>query len=612
MKSIFFLFILIPFILFGQTSSFYPYPWLPSLPGNQVAAMIQGKSGEVWVGTDQGGLYTFSGSVWTFIPLEFTSFSSQILSLYADPDGILWVGTSEGVSAISSDLPMKNLFDTELIHITEPIGAIEKGPLGSVWMEGKNHAYLWDGRHIWPFPSGWEKIISTGPFSNKPSPVLNSFRTWLEKKTASHQPHLAKEPTQKQLTLGHGFICQSQKQGLMVAPMVFTTPYLTHTYLTWLSPSLSRKEQTLKGSAIEILPFRQAGNLFPTTGTLRLVDIHGLEPFRFQRDRAQIICAPGTEALSLYFATLPPFHLDYDFFHYQLDHQDIQTFFPGEPLFIKNLAPGTYQLSVYGSNASGERSVAHNFTLLILHQWYEMKGFQLGFGSLLLACLGLFGVHVQRRRRTLKNEEKVLRQQLQTLTIDHIRHVLPSHLVGNAMQHLQALFIQKKYALAGRYMENMQDVFHYALENAMQTVSLSQEMDFIRYYFNIENLRMGALNQLHFERVQEEDLDHIHLPAMVTQPIIENAFKYAFSLANPGQLVWEVKSNGQQVLLICRCIASKNLHPTRSSKGKGLGLVKDQLLCIFPPPAQVEVSHFFESEQVYRTQVSFPKMESMV
>lgn len=614
MKSLFLSLTLFPWILFGQTSSFYPYPWLPSLPGNQVTTMTRGKGGEVWVGTDQGGLYVFSGSVWTFVPLEFTRFSSRILSLYTDENDIFWVGTSEGVSAISSDLPMKNLFDRELIQITEPILAMEKGPLQSVWMEGKSHAYLWDGRYLWPFRSGWEQTISTAHFPNLPHPTLDSLRIWLEKKSSSVQPQWAKKNMRPQLMLENGFVCQTNKQGLMVALTVFRTPYLAPVVSTWMSPELYRKERIPSATvpAKDSLAFGPPWNPFPTADALWLLDIHGTEPFELHRASAQIICSPGTKELALYFAILPPFHQDFDFFHYQLDQQNLQTFFPGEPLVLKNLHPNTYILKVYGSNTLGESSATHDFTLLILPKWYQMKGFQLSFGCLLLANLGLFGLHLQRKRRTRKREEKVLRRQLQTLSIDHIRHVLPSHLVGNAMQHLQALFIQKKYALATQYMDNMQDVFHYALEHAMKAVSLFQEMDFIRYYFNIENQRLGASSRLIIKIAEGEDLDQIQLPAMVTQPIIENAFKYAFSLANPGQLIWEVKSDGQQVLLICRCIASRSLYPTRSARGKGLGLVKDQLLCIFPPPAQVEVSHFFESEQVYCTQVSFPKMEPMV
>ena len=581
-----------------------------------MTTMIQGKGDEVWVGTEQGGLYIFSGSVWTFVPLEFTQFSSRMLSLYIDESNLIWVGTSQGVAAISSDLPMKNHFERELIHITEPIIAIEKGPLQSVWMEGKSHGYLWDGRHLWPFRSGWEQTISTAHFPNLPHPTLDSVRIWLEKKSTSVQPRRVKKNMRPQLMLENGFVCQAHRQGLMVAPTVFRAPYLAPVVSTWMSPKLYRKERMHMPSvtlpAKDSLAFGAPWNPFSTADALWLVDIHGNEPFELHRTSAEIICSPGTKELALNFAILPPFSPAFDFFHYQLDQQDLRTFYHGEPLVLKNLHPGTSRLKVFGANSLGERSAPYHFTLLILPKWYQMKGFQLSFGVLVLANLVLFGLHLRRKRRAQKREEKVLRQQLQTLSIDHIRHVLPSHLVGNAMQHLQALFIQKKYALATQYMDNMQNVFHYALDHAMRTVSLSQEMDFVRYYFNIENQRMGASNRLMIKIAEGEDWDQIQLPAMVTQPIIENAFKYAFSLANPGQLVWEVKANGQQVLLICRCIASKNLHPTRSTKGKGLGLVKDQLLCIFPPPAQVELSHFFESEQVYCTWVSFPKIESMV
>jgi ligand-binding sensor domain-containing protein len=63
--------------------------------GTIVSAIAQGANGEVWFGSVTRGVGRFDNGVVTFLPSGPPS--SSILSLYVDPAGVLWTGTSVGL-----------------------------------------------------------------------------------------------------------------------------------------------------------------------------------------------------------------------------------------------------------------------------------------------------------------------------------------------------------------------------------------------------------------------------------------------------------------------------------------------------------------------------------
>ncbi len=86
-------------LAFGQQYNFRSYSLEQGLPQSQVNALIKDQKGNLWVGTNGGGLCRFNGK-------EFQTFTKKqglpdnvITSLHQDQLGRIWIGTTKGIAA---------------------------------------------------------------------------------------------------------------------------------------------------------------------------------------------------------------------------------------------------------------------------------------------------------------------------------------------------------------------------------------------------------------------------------------------------------------------------------------------------------------------------------
>jgi signal transduction histidine kinase/ligand-binding sensor domain-containing protein len=88
------------------------------LPANEISSIIQTRNGFLWLATD-GGLTRFDGQ--RFTPIHFRSGISKEIAaraLLTAPDGALWVGTDNGVVRIPA--PALDHFDATLVSTFHP------------------------------------------------------------------------------------------------------------------------------------------------------------------------------------------------------------------------------------------------------------------------------------------------------------------------------------------------------------------------------------------------------------------------------------------------------------------------------------------------------------
>jgi len=72
----------------------------------------------------------------------------------------------------------------------------------------------------------------------------------------------------------------------------------------------------------------------------------------------------------------------------------------------------------------------------------------------------------------------------------------------------------------------------------LASISLSEELQSVKEYVEIEQLRFGKKLKFHFENKTEADLDVIQTPAMLIQPFVENAIKHAVLKRETGGNIW--------------------------------------------------------------------------
>ena len=120
-------------------------------------------------------------------------------------------------------------------------------------------------------------------------------------------------------------------------------------------------------------------------------------------------------------------------------------------------------------------------------------------------------------------ESKLTCSQLQTLKMQ-----LQPHFLFNALNTISMLIRRKKDEDAIEVVSGLSDLLRSTLtREGEQFVTLEDELDLLSKYLNIEKVRFKDKLQIYFEI--DPACHELHVPNLILQPIVENAFKHGIS-----------------------------------------------------------------------------------
>jgi ligand-binding sensor domain-containing protein/serine phosphatase RsbU (regulator of sigma subunit) len=173
----------------GQTYDFQNFTVENGLSQSQVLALFQGEDGELWMGTNSGGVNRYNGSGFTYLNKESgltdnTIFAfakdglgriligtnngisvkdgtrmdtvmvsqglphSGVHSLLVAKNGTVWVGTRKGVCTLEGLTAKSFTADGNLSSST--VLGLREGTDGSIWFSTVQHGvFRWDGKGLW-------------------------------------------------------------------------------------------------------------------------------------------------------------------------------------------------------------------------------------------------------------------------------------------------------------------------------------------------------------------------------------------------------------------------------------------------------------------------------
>jgi len=88
---------------FSQQYNFRTYSLEQGLPQSQVNALMQDETGNIWVGTNGGGLARFNGKEFQVFTKKQGLPDNIILALHQDKSGTLWIASSGGLSSYDGE-----------------------------------------------------------------------------------------------------------------------------------------------------------------------------------------------------------------------------------------------------------------------------------------------------------------------------------------------------------------------------------------------------------------------------------------------------------------------------------------------------------------------------
>ena len=155
------------------------------------------------------------------------------------------------------------------------------------------------------------------------------------------------------------------------------------------------------------------------------------------------------------------------------------------------------------------------------------------------------------RIRTVELREQNAQQALLRAQIDNLQAKVNPHFLFNALNTVATLAEEDPEA-AVEAVERLSALLRYSLEGAERgRVSLRRELDAVRSYLALEELRFGERLS---SRVDVDDgVESADVPPFLIQPLVENAVKHGIASRREGGKVWvQVSAEGDDLRFLVR------------------------------------------------------------
>ena len=204
----------------------------------------------------------------------------------------------------------------------------------------------------------------------------------------------------------------------------------------------------------------------------------------------------------------------------------------------------------------------------------------------------------QRKLELQEQSEGLIQQQLSVIDTQKqqalaetellaLREQLKPHFVANCINSIRNLIARDKAGDASLYLSKLGILLGQIFELTEKScISLREELDLLKLYLDLEQLRFRDRFKVVFELDPNVDLDAIQLPPLLLQPYAENAIKHAFKDNSPHQaLVIAVNRNPEGKVMLSiedngigrQASFEKGKELSLASSGVGMGLCADRL-----------------------------------
>jgi two-component system, LytTR family, sensor kinase len=182
-------------------------------------------------------------------------------------------------------------------------------------------------------------------------------------------------------------------------------------------------------------------------------------------------------------------------------------------------------------------------------------------------------------REVREAERKASRyaQAAQDSELRSLRYQVNPHFLFNTLNSLSSLVITGKPKEAEAMIQNLSNFYRTSLNSdPLEDVTLAEEVDLQRLYLDIEAVRYPE--RLRTSIKISPDLINQHVPALILQPLVENAIKYGVSRSSRPVTI-EIKAEQIDDMMVISVSDDGEPMTDNDEGGNGIGLanVRDRL-----------------------------------
>ena len=179
------------------------------------------------------------------------------------------------------------------------------------------------------------------------------------------------------------------------------------------------------------------------------------------------------------------------------------------------------------------------------------------------------------------------------------------HFLFNSLNSIASL-IQSKPEKAEEMVMDLADLFRVSLDKSNRLVRLAEEVEFVKTYVRIEQIRLGDKLWVNWEVAK--DAEDGRVPLLILQPLVENAVYHGVSrlIARGGITVAAHRELGELIIDV-----ENPLPPQTAPEKKGTGVamenIAQRLKLIYGEQAKlIQGAQETETGTVYRARIQVP------
>jgi len=542
-----------------------------ALAGNFIPSIICDKNGDLLIGTS-GGLCIYHSRTHQFSNFKNDSIHSLLNGekrvVYEDNDGVIWIGSARNGlvrynRATGEVKHFINLSDDTSSIATNFVCSITQDRKGIIWLgtqsglcrfnESTQKFTTFSEKHGLPNSHTAELLVDDKDriwvSTNKGISVFNESRTMFTNYDPSDGLQGWEFNDQSAFKTHDGYFCYCGKNGfnLFHPDSVKKSDFI---------PPLMLKGITIFDQPLEL------DSSYSDLKSLRLAYKQNSFSFEF------VALNYNHPEKNQYACQLIPF----DKKMVQLGTNRVVSY--------TNVPPGKYTLKIIGSNNDGVWNEAgYKLGLIITPPFWATWWFRAI--AIVLLSSAIFVLFKMRENRIRKEQahQTAINKQIAEIQMTALRAQMNPHFIFNSLNSIQHFITTRAKEEAVSYLSRFSKLIRKILENSREnTVSISNELQLLELYIQLEQLRFGNKFDYHFAVDEKIDVENTEIPPLLIQPYVENAILHGLvNKDGRGDLWFSVeKSDG---MLICKIedngigrARSQEIEQKKISRHKSLGI----------------------------------------
>lgn len=230
--------------------------------------------------------------------------------------------------------------------------------------------------------------------------------------------------------------------------------------------------------------------------------------------------------------------------------------------------------------------------------------YRLIIGALLyvLIAINFYLIVYYEEFRSRKLREHELDQHLKSAELNMLKAQINPHFIFNSLNSISSLTLTNPDK-AHEMVIQLADFLRYSIrKNADQLVPLAQEIEAIQLFLAIEKIRYG--DRLKINLACSDDLKKFVVPALILQPLIENAIKYSLHETDTESAIELRCKQAEQFLEVIITNNYDKENIVRKGEGIGLKNVKSRLGLVYGSSDLIAVN---DTGERFEVMIKFPQ-----